>query len=188
MYGLTKDHLAFFHKHKFLELEELLNNDEINTINSELEGNSFNLWRTNPTLKKIILKPELGGLASELSKVQPIRIAYDRLIKGPVGKEPLSLTEISAIRRVVSGVVIQLESYDGEEPHIPKKKGSGTFFSPYFPLNFTKDCKLILIAYTESKAFYVHEPRDPNGHALKKLDYSFNDRLCSETHPIIYQR
>lgn len=188
MYGLTKDHLAYFHKHKHLELEELLSSDEVDTINSELEGKSFDLWRTNPSLKKIILKPELAGLAAELSKVQPIRIAYDRLIEGPIAKEPMNLIEISAIRKIVSGVAIQLGSYAGEEPHVPKQKGSGIFFAPYHPLNFPEGCKLLLIVYTESKAFYVRELQDPNCHALKKLGYNFNDRLRSETHPILYQR
>lgn len=188
MLGLTKDHLDFFHRHKFLEIEELMSEDDIHTINAELDGHHYDLWRTNDTLKKIILKRSLAGIAAELSKIQPIRIAYDRLINGPLGKEPLNLIEMSAIRRVVSGVIIQLNSYEGDEPHIPKKRGSGTFFTPFFPLNFPEGCKLLLIAYTEDKALYIREPRDPNCHALKKLDYSFNDRLRTETHPILYKR
>lgn len=187
-FGLTKDHLDFFHKHKFIELEELMTDDEIDTINSELNDQTYDVWRTNGTLKKIILKPTLAEVAAQLSKAQPIRIAYDRLIEGPLAKEPLNLIETSAIRRVVSGVVIQLESYDGEEPLVPKKKGSGIFFAPYHPLIFPEGCKLLLIVYTESKAFYVHETRDPNCHALKKLGYVFNDRLRTDMHPILYKR
>jgi|GEM_PF-6878256 hypothetical protein len=188
MLGLTKDHLTFFHKHKFIELEELMTEDEIDTILSELNGQTYDLWRTNDTLKKIILKRSLAGVASELSKIEPIRIGYDRLIEGRGANSPLNLIEMSAIRRVVSGVAIQLQSYDGEELYIPKKKGSGTFFTPYYPLTFPEKCQLLLIVYTESKALYVYEPRDLNCHALKKLGYGFNDRLRSETHPILYQR
>lgn len=188
MLGLTKDHLDFFHRHKFIELEELMTEDEIHTINAELNGKTYDVWRTSDPLKKIILKRSLAGIASQLSKVQPIRIAYDRLIEGPIAKEPLNLIEMSSIRRVISGVVIQLDSYDGEDPLVPKKRGSGVFFTPFHPLSFPEGCKLLLIAYTESKALYIRETRNPNCHALKKLDYVFNDRLRSDTHPIIYKR
>lgn len=187
-FGLIKDHLDFFHKHKFIELEELMTEDEIDTINSKLNDQKYDVWRTNDALKKIILKPTLAEVAAQLSKVQPIRIAHDRLLEGPLAKEPLNLIETSSIRRVVSGVVIQLESYDGEEPLVPKKKGSGIFFAPYHPLVFPKGCKLLLIVYTEVKALYIRELRDPNCHALKKLDYVFNDRIRTETHPILYKR
>ena len=185
-FGLTKEHFVFFHKHKHLELEELMTKKEIDAILDATAN--YNAWKTSGHLKNIILSSPLGELASHFSKTLTLRIAYDRIITDPTPFEGLNLIETSAIRPIASGVLIQLDSYDGENPLIPKQKGSGTFVAPYLPLTFPERCHLLLIAYTTSKAFYVHEPRDPNCHALKKEDYAFNDRLRSETHPIVYTR
>ncbi len=187
-FGLTKEHHDFFHHHHYVEFEDLLTPKEVDGIEDAIGSTKHDLWRTDGRIKKVVLSPSLAEVASNLSKIRPLRIGYDMLIDGPVSKEPLNLIEMSSIRKVVCGLVIQLSRYDGEDPIVPKKRGSGIFFNPFFPLSFPEGCHLLFIAYAADIAIYIQEKRDPNLHALKKLDYGFGDRLTSTTHPIVYNR
>ncbi len=187
-FGLAKEHHDFFHHHHFVEFEDLLTSEEVDGIEESTGSTKHDLWRTDDRIKKIVLRPTLAEVASNLSKKYPIRIGYDLLIDGPISEKSLNLIEMSSIRKVVCGLVIQLSNYDGEDPIVPKKKGSGIYFNPFFPLSFPEGCHLLLIAYAADVAIYIPEKRDPNLHALKKLRYGFGDHLRSETHPIVYKR
>ncbi|QVL57459.1 MAG: hypothetical protein KFB93_08810 [Simkaniaceae bacterium] len=200
-FGLTKEHLDFYHENHFIEFEDLLSSKEVDQIEmgidsvipKESHGKEWikaghDVWRHDEQVKKIILRKNLAETASSLSKKRPLRIAYDQVIEGPLSKEPHNLIEVSSIRKVVCGLALQLESASTiEHPLVPKKRGSGIFFYPFQELNFPENCHLLMIAYTEEIALYIHEKRDPNVHALKKLGYGYGDRLLSTTHPILYR-
>lgn len=194
-FGLTKEHHDFFHKHHFIEFEDLLSTKESETLKKAIDLISISedwiheghdVWRLKEAIKKVTLHKGLAEIALHLCKKKPLRIAYDQVIEGPLSKNPLNLIEASSIRRVVCGLTLQLDKAStAESPLVPKKQGSGVFFSPFCQLNFPEHCHLLMIAYTERTSQYIHEKRDPNLHALKKLGYVFGDRLKNDTHPLL---
>ncbi|MCP5504885.1 MAG: hypothetical protein H7A41_07005 [Chlamydiales bacterium] len=195
-FGLTKEHHDFYHKNHFIEFEDLLSSKEMDALEKALDSlvttedwihTGHDVWRRDESIKKVTLHKGLAEIASNLCKKSPLRIAYDQVIEGPLSKDTLNLIEASSIRKVVCGLTLQLSIASSiENPFVPKKRGSGVFFSPFSELDFPKDCHLFMIVYTEKLAQYVHETRDPNMHALKKLDYVFGDKMRSTTHPIVY--
>ena len=113
---------------------------------------------------------------------------------------------MSGFQDVICGLVLHLSSpslpvdqeiLDIQEDQttlipLPRKAGSGIFFSPNLPLSLdylteTPHTSQLLIAYTEDIALYTRNTNDPHTHALKKLDYVFGDRLLSTTHPLLYK-
>lgn len=196
-FGLTKEHHDFFHKNHFIEFDDLLSAKEVDSLEKAIDSSisseewihaGHDLWRNETRIQKVTLHKGFAEIASNLCKKKPLRLAYDQAIEGPLSKEPLNLIEASSIRKVVCGLVIQLEPTSAEEePLVPKKRGSGVFFSPFCTLNFPANCHLFMIAYTERVAQYILEIRDPNRHALKKLGYGFGDCLRTDTHPILFQ-
>lgn len=196
-FGLTKEHHDYYHENHFIEFEELLSEKELDPLEEAIDTlvptedwihAGHDVWRLNDQIKKVTLRKNLAEIASNLCKKRPLRLAYDQVIEGPLSKEPLNLIEMSSIRKVVCGLILQLApSSTVEESLVPKKRGSGIFFSPFCELNFPKDSHLFMIVYTEDTALYIHEIRDPNVYALKKLRYGYGDRLKTETHPILFR-
>lgn len=194
-FALTKEHHDFFHKNHFIEFEDLLSSKEMDPLEKAIDSLvtsedwihvGHDGWRREESIKKVTFHKGFAEVASSLCKKSPLRLAYDQVIEGPLSKDPLNLIEASAIRKVVCGLILQLNpTSSAESPLVPKKRGSGVFFSPFCELDFPKDCHLFMITYTEKVAQYVHETRDPNMHALKKLDYVFGDRLKGDTHPLL---
>lgn len=194
-FGLTKEHHDFFHRNHFIEFEDLLSSEETDPLeraaacavtSRDWIRVGHDLWRRDTSVKKVTVHRGLAEIASSLCKKSPLRLAYDQVIEGSFSKDPLNLIEASAIRKVVCGLTLQLNPTSSvENPLVPKKRGAGVFFSPFYTLDFPKDCHLFMIVYTERLAQYVHETRAPNMHALKKLDYVFGDRLRTTTHPLL---
>ena len=195
-FGLIKEHHSFFHKHRFIEFEDLLPSKKIDRL-KELTLASIppqkwiekghDLWRQNKEIEPITLHRGLAEIASNLCKKKPLRIAYDQLIRAPLTTVPLTLIKASAMRKVICGCIIQLSSDTplSENPLIPKKQGNGIFFSPLCQLDFPQGCHLLLIVYTERSSQYVYEMDAPNLHFLKNLGYVFGDALRSDTHPLL---
>ncbi len=185
------------------------------TVNSLFMG-SRDLWRESALIKKIVLSRRLADLVFQLTKIKPVRLAYSQCLKTPTREssienlpsffhQDITLQEVSSIKNILCGVVIHLSCCDREESPLslsieedvdtlcpmPKKPGSGIFFSSDTPLNFKRLFELpaqnyLLIAYAGERALYEHEENDPHKHYLKKLGYVFNDKLTSLTHPIVF--
>ena len=193
-FGLTKEHHDFFHKSHFIEFEDLLSSNSMDALeqtvgtlvtSADWMHQGHDVWRRGEPIKKVTLHRGFAEIASSLCKKR-LRLAYDQVIEGPLSQNPLNLIEASPVRRVVCGLILQLNPISSvENSLIPKKRGNGIFFSPFCKLDFPKDCHLFMIAYTEKFAQYVYEKRAPNIHALKKLDYVFGDRLRTDTHPLL---
>ncbi|MBF5058947.1 hypothetical protein [Candidatus Neptunochlamydia vexilliferae] len=170
-FGLTKEHHDFFHRHHHIEFEGLLSEEDVKRLYSDTEKRDR--WRTNPEIKKIVLRSTLAEVASNLCKVSPLRIGFDQTILNSGEEERfLPLNEKSSIQKVACGLILD-------------QNGSGTFFSPEFSFPLTHPA--LLIVYVEEKAQYIHEEKDPYNHALKKLGYGFGDRIRSDTHPIVFR-
>ena len=194
-FGLTKDHLDFYYKNQFIEFEALLSPEEVNQLESGLDTvikkerwthAGHDAWRKDSQIKKITLRKDFAEIASHLSKKQTLRIAYDQAIRGPLSTTSWTLTEMSAIRKIASAMLVQLGSSSPTfSPFIPQIRGNATFLSPECPLVFPENVHLFLIVYSPKDAQYVYEKRDPNVHALKKFGYVFGDHLNSQTHPLL---
>lgn len=195
-FGLTKEHHDYYHENHFIEFEDLLTSKEADQLEEafitltpaeDWIHAGHDVWRRDERVKKVTLRKNLAEIASNLSKKRPLRLAYDQIVEGPLSHHPLNLIEISSIRKVVCGLVLQLApSSNSEEPLVPKKRGSGVFFSPFCELKFPENSHLFMITYTEKISLYLHEKRDPNLNSLKKLNYGFGDHLTSDTHPILF--
>ncbi len=174
-FGLEKGHHDFFHRHHHIEFEELLSEEDVKRLYIEKERRDG--WRSDPEVKKVVLRSTLAEVASSLCKVSPLRMGFDQMILNEGEEEKfLPLNEKSSIQKVACGLLLDLS----------EKKGSGTFFSPEFSFPLTYPS--LLIVYVKEKALYIHEEKDPYNHALKKLGYGFGDRLQSDTHPIVFGR
>ncbi|MCB1085119.1 MAG: hypothetical protein KDK60_03350 [Chlamydiia bacterium] len=193
-FALTKDHLDFYFKHHYLELEGLLTEEECLALCKEtLPANGYDCWRKSPLFKKVTLSPRIASIASELTKTRSLRLAFDQLFlpdQPPLYKKPLAIKEISSVQPTLSGLLIQLSPQDEPFEPLPLKVGSGRFFSPNLPLPLddvrAAPSTQLLIVYARELSLYTPTPTDPHTHALKKQGYVFGDRVRSTTHPILH--
>ncbi|NGX50849.1 MAG: hypothetical protein K1060chlam2_00700 [Chlamydiae bacterium] len=208
-FAVAPEHLNFFKRHHYIEFEDLLTEAEVQTLSQALTervGTGYDCWRENRVVQKFVLRPQFAEIASNLTKVRPLRIAFDLLLTSSPFEKPLPLEELSSIQGVVCGCILQLsspplqasqESLVIEEEMttlipLPKKSGSALFFSAEIPLSFdylatTPPHEQLLIVYAKEKSLYTMQENDPHIHALKSLGYGFGDRLKDTTHPILYR-
>lgn len=101
--AIAKEHRDFFKKNRWIELEDLITDQQVHLLNYEINQTlserlaiplnklSFasdekvfmqgrDLWRSNDALRKLICQPRIGEIVSELVEVKPIRIGYDQYI------------------------------------------------------------------------------------------------------------
>ena len=178
------------------------------------------LWQDDGVIKQVAFRKRHAEIASLLTRKRPIRFGYDQLLQTPDSAEKLTtleklptlfhtetlLTEMSCFQGVVCGFVLNVstqeapidqQTYSIEEGTttlcpIPKKPGSGIFFSPTIPLSLEYLFELpsqthLLIVYCEEKAVYIRAENDPHTHALRNAGYEFGDRVQNTTHPILFR-
>ncbi|MCB1106466.1 MAG: hypothetical protein KDK76_00040 [Chlamydiia bacterium] len=207
-FALTKEHLDFYYRYHYIELEDLLSPKEVEELETsidkllpedlsgkELYKRGYDSWRKDPTIKKIVLRKTLAEVASELTKKRALRIAFDVPLTGKIGEVPLfdhpmTLDEISSVKPITCGLLLHLSSQNPPEDPLPKKPGNGVFFSPRHPFSFdylSKDPTItqLLITYTNDHPLYTLNPIDPNTHVLKRSGYVFGDSLATTTHPFV---
>ena len=232
-FALAREHLDFFYKHHYIEFEDLLTEVEVESLSRALQEtlakrlhskretlaktdiktlylSGYDMWRDNPTIQKFVLRPQLAEIASNLTKVRPLRIGFDQLFTASENadhlfKKPRTLHQMSSIQGTVCGCILHLSSsaipvtqatLAIEEDMtalipIPKKVGSAIFFNPELPLSLeylveTPHVLQLMIVYAEEKGIYAYQETDLHTHAFKKLGYGFGDRLRNATHPILY--
>jgi hypothetical protein len=151
---------AFFSQEKLSQIREVI--QQGTKGGDQLED----LLRNNPLLKKLIDLKTLGYMTRELTEEKPVRFGFDRLVNEA---QTQTLKEISSIQGILLGLFIDLSS------------GDITCFSKEIP--FPKELKNgYLIVLTGKDPVYIHNQNDPYAHQLKKLGYSFGDRLREATH------
>lgn len=217
--GLLTDQMA---AGMSLEVENVLasrlkcSEETLQTISSEkLFLNGRNLWVGSEILKKGEMQQKFGQLAYEFFEQKPIRFGYDQYWPSyhpSVLKEehryqdflthPHTLAEMSAIQSVIGGLMLALpkthapvqSEQTGDLPSsiFPSKAGSGVFFAPDVPLDFTNlqnDPQLhyLLIVYIIDTSVYILNRNDPLLHDFKNMGYVFGDRLNDQFNPIIFR-
>lgn len=239
-FAIEGAHRQFFRKHQALEIEGMLTEAQLTELNlqiektleerlntkpkrafQELPNHIFSygrdLFRSNDSLKKIILSKQLAEIASELIGFRPLRFGFDQLYctvptihESKEGFNPFkelaleqkTLQEVSCIQGLLCGLMICLSGNAGEVEEVlaegetksifAKKPGNAVFFSPEMPLDFSKlitddTHRYLLITYTHSTSIYYLEENDPQAHVAKSLGYVFGDRLNDKLNPIIYR-
>lgn len=135
-FGLIKQHHDFFHRHHYLECEDLLSENEVKILKTALEetlakrvrSSSQHLekinakelylagldgWRDDSRIKKVTLRSTLAEIASQLFKVRSVRIAYDQMIYASntpqkIFDHSLTLQEMGSIQKVIGGLMLNL--------------------------------------------------------------------------------
>lgn len=233
-FAVDRKHRDFFRKHHWLECEEVFSPEETKRIaegvdaacaqrlkvkpdalaeipSERLFGVGHDLWRADPTLKKVLLHHNLAEIAGELTEQKPLRFGYDMLLPPPkdalnaagpykalMEKSP-TLAEISGIQGVVCGGVICVSGSLNQEGRqesglsslFSVTPGHIVFFSPDWPLPFSEilhrpDYQYLMFVYVKPKAVYFRQELDPHLHDFKQLGYQFGDKLTDALNPIVY--
>lgn len=125
------------------------------------------LWRDSPPLLQFFLK-KLIPLAMNLIGQNGVRILADQMIPQDFdSKAPLDT--LFGFQPILCLASIE--------------KGAITFYHPTMPLSQEVG---YYIALGGERSCYIKKETDPCNHLLKKMDYSFGDKLKNETHPLVY--
>jgi ectoine hydroxylase-related dioxygenase (phytanoyl-CoA dioxygenase family) len=102
-YDLTKEHIDFYQKNRFIKLKQVLNEETLEFFNSEISrqvaimntnpnplesrdtyGKAFlqlfNLWRENETIKTLVFSKRLAKIASDLMQTDGSRMYHDQAL------------------------------------------------------------------------------------------------------------
>ncbi|MBO6524667.1 MAG: phytanoyl-CoA dioxygenase family protein [Balneolaceae bacterium] len=110
-YRLSEEDINYYKKNGFIKLKQVLDEETLSYFNNEItkvvheknpllkksmeERSTFekafiqigNLFRTNETIKKLVLSKRLGKIAADLMQVDGVRLYHDQaLYKEPTGK------------------------------------------------------------------------------------------------------
>jgi hypothetical protein len=196
----------FFSKNNYLELEDVFLPDEItkisNSIDEELikrsSANPYkgrrDLWRDSGCIAKVVCSHKFARLAAQIFNQKFLQLGFDQVLQKSTESNYLlettySMQDISCIKPLLGGIVIQLKGESLKVPFLPQKKENIVFIAPQIPLPWDLILQplqsFLLIAYARPKALYLFEKKDPYTHNLKKLGYGFGDHLTDPIHPIL---
>lgn len=215
---LSKKDAAILKQEVTNTLAKRLNTQEEKLKHHSLESlylSGFDTWRDSTAIKRILFRSYLAEVAANLVKKKPLRIGFDQVFYSPSTEysmldippcleKPTSLSFSSCLQGVACGLLLHLTTSLSEERSsvfkkdlqpvlpIPKKEGSGIFFSPDMPfsiesLTTTPKNIHVLIAYSLETTVYRHCDNHLHTHAYKKIGYVFGDRLKNSTHPLLYK-
>lgn len=126
------------------------------------------LWRTQPLLKKTILR-SLGPLILELTGKQPLRLLCDQWIETPLPSSPFSeLFCFQGITVILSLTPSSLDVYD------PSSLASQVPAESY------------LVVFGCDPVRFINNPKDPYLLTCRKMGYQFGDVIISEFHPLLF--
>lgn len=229
--AVDQEHRHFFRKHQYIEFDELLTADQCASLNEEsaavlsnflkipkdkvffappekLYQSGRDLWRQDPSLRKIVCQSAWAEIASELLEKKPLKIGFDQYFCGikkkisygeenpffKVLSQASTLMDISSLQGIVGGLFLCLEEGENQKkeqkPPFPLKQGNGIFFSAAYPLDFQQlydlpEYKYLLIVYADSSAVYAPNQNDLHLYDWKKLGYQFGDKLTEKLNPTL---
>lgn len=165
-FAAASEHRDFFRKHQLIEFDDLLNQQQLNTLQSsintvlanrlkihasvleekkplELFSAGRDLWRGSDAIKNIVLSKRLAEISSELFEHQPLRIGYDQLFVPGALNATHTLEELSCLQGIVGGVMLCLIGQEvlpkTASPQIfSDKAGSGIFFTAKTTIDFSQ--------------------------------------------------
>lgn len=215
-YTVNVEHRDFFRKNGWIQFESLLTQNQVANWNLAIEhalskrlhlpveqirkgpvekllNVGYDLWRDDDTLKKGVSIPSLAQVAFELTQIKPIRLGFDRLLMHDhfASYSQKNFNEMSCINGLSILLLICLTQGDAEsDPIFPNNAGSGIYFSPSFPFDFSQlashpNQRYFLIGYADYYSQYLFNENDPFGHQLKNIGYVFGDPLKDDLHPIV---
>ncbi len=217
-------HRDYFNKQGFIEFQDLLSPAQLDPLNHSIQEvlaqrmnipviglseaqpqllflQGYDLWRSNPTIRKTVASPKLAEIASELTQQQPLRLGFDEYFPSPLNYLELlkqgDLNGLSCIQGIVCGLMLCLKGPAVESPTtaaassiFSRIPGHAVFFHPTSPIDLQElgsnsEYAYLLITYVKSNAVYTFQPNDPHTHALKQWGYSFGDKLSDKLNPIL---
>jgi len=165
-YEITAAQLNHFKKEGEITFESLFDDSVRQVIANHQTGED--LFRKEAKIRSIVLNPKIGKLIYELIEKRPIRLLYDRIVE----KSTIDLNHLS-FQGVLIGVLF------------PFSENTITFFSVEHPKEIEEPA--LLVVYGATNARYVLHEQDPNTARLKKMGYTYGDRLKTEDFPYIYR-
>ena len=234
-FAVIRQHRDFFRKHHWLECEGVFSEEETKRVAQgvaaalaarlkvkadaladmppdKVFAAGHDLWRTDATLKKVLLHRNLAEIAGELTEQRPLRFGYDMLLPTAGGSSKFTgpyktlmdtsptLTEICSIQGIICGAMICVSGPTDKKSVVEKidgtflsdTPGNIIFFSPEWHLPFNEiinrpGYQYLMIVYVKPKSVYTRQDNDPHVHEFKQLGYQFGDKLTDILNPIVYQ-
>lgn len=214
--SLLKEHHRYFQENGFIIFEELLKKEELESINERIDqyfaekrldqalATFEDIWQLGrnlsflePFLRKIVCQKKMAFIASELSKIRPLRLGFDQILQSTLSSVPnFLLEEISQIRGQQTALFLCLKSSakSTDSTLLPSAVGSALFVSGTEPLPFNEltcqagqeQSRYLMLLYTEKCAFYTPSKEDRLfSKDWKKRSYSFGDSLKEGQHPLL---
>jgi hypothetical protein len=212
---LELQHIDIFYEkgsilfHDLFSLQKVAEYQKV--LSSLSPSHKRNIWQHSPLLKNLCFNHQLGHLAADLSRLKPLRFAFDHYF--PSFKELItffsentSLNDLSSIDGLEIALLLNLSSSIEltSESRLPLLSGSGMFFDTNFCLNASSDQReenllegpfpedrtpegpFLLIAYCKANARYIFKPSDPFTHDVKKEKCAFGDLVSNIHHPVVH--
>jgi len=177
-YTITSSQLNHFRKEGFIDFEDLLEKEKLDTLkkllDSEIVKNPTgrDLQRENLPLIHAMHFSRLCQIASALFRKNRLRIGFTQYQH--FFENNASIEEISSLSETLGGCIIDLTS------------AVVSFYDSKSPIDFSKlKTSCLFIVFVSEKSRYKLQEKDPYTHLLKKLGYGFGDQLTDATHPLI---
>ncbi|MCB1113981.1 MAG: hypothetical protein KDK62_04425 [Chlamydiia bacterium] len=214
-FTLDKASLEAFNQYGWVEIDGLFTPDQISSINNEIDrliveeklekkeeimAFGRNLFQKIEGFNKLLRIKSLAEIVYELSSVKPLRLAYDQLYQSAMSsfdqarvsqflRGTSSLSELSSVNELILGIMIALKP-SAEQLPFSGEAGRVVFFRPdqEIPLEVLKSRladRYLLLAFSNHRALYLHNDKDPMNHYLKSKGYVYGDKLKESDHPLI---
>jgi hypothetical protein len=201
---IAGEHLSFFERFGYVELQTLLTNAEVSLLQSALASSRAkqqpheicDLAIASDEARRVICSQKLGGAAFAFVRKKPLRYGFDRLWP-TFPPQDSHIDTLSPVSPTMIAVVIALETTtstvsSAAEPFVltslPSEPGNALFISSKTTLRLpATNAQYLVIGYTSGKPLYCFQPQDPHTHSLKGYGYVFGDALKETTHPVVYR-
>lgn len=206
--SLSGEQLLFFDRYGYLELEGVFSQKHVIELRESIEGvlrkrthseESFskyghNLALASETIQKRLCSPSMGKILYSMTKMRPMRYAFDQMLFASYPAKGATLKEITSLSSVLIGAIIALDDTEHLEEQqvnpftlkeLPAAAGSVCFISPETVLELDVSGRYLLVVYCGSNPIYIYQEKDPYTHAFKEYGYVFGDRLLDKTNPVV---
>jgi len=208
-YLILDSQINFYKEHGYIEFEDILSEEECEILKNEIGyilekenitnldpkevyKRSRDLFRKSEKIKKFTLNRKFASIASSLSGIGKLRIAFDQtffFMKKNIFEKNGPITNINSLQGIVNFMLLKLDDSEPKKIGIfPKKKCGCVFIKSKTLLDFDdlfSNEEFFLIAYGDLKTVFNPNHKDPNVNFLKQFGYSYGDTLKDATHPIL---
>jgi hypothetical protein len=174
--------------------------DLVYTPQDNLTAVSVDAFREDAFLQKIATRRPFAEIVYQLTKKNPLRLAFDCVIytnekENPLFIEKRAIQDYFCVQGLAAVLLLRLSFLKQErtyEDPVPKEIGNGIFIKPETLIDFSSLFSLpsqmfYLIGYSESKSLFTPNLQAPHLRRFKELGYSFGDTLKEPHHPLVYK-